>query len=319
MYERQEYHRQSLAPVSGDDTGGMAIALPVTCPTCCSNFISTLNGLKELTTDHRIVQLMDFVGLTDKQVITFCPNHALQPLNFFCEKCIQPICRDCTVLDHKECSKEQSVIDLTNAKEKYLPALDEGMTTMNEEVKSLAEKKADCQKALESSKEGDDTLTKSIKETFEKIRKALNEREQEILDMTDSTGKSKESIESKLTKLTDKEKEVEEILQGIENAKKSGTVQEMFVVYKKIRDYETESAITKEDVQNSDQPSSTFIARDENTLLSRISNFGEIKSSQSNGYSSSSSYSSYLGSSSRYTSYTPSSYSSRYSTRNYKY
>lgn len=320
IYERQEYHRQSLAPISTDDSTSMAIALQVSCPNCGGSFISTLAGLKELTTDHRIVQLMDFVGHTDKQVVTFCPNHALQPLNFFCEKCVQPICRDCTVLDHKECSKEEAVIDLTKAKEKYAPALDEGVTKLAEETKSLAEKKADCQKALESCQEGDDSLTKSIKEMFDKIRKALNEREQEILDMTNSNpAKSKESIEAKLNKLSEKEQEVEGIQQEIKKAKNADTVQEMFLVYKKIREYQTEPGVSKEDLEKDDQPTSTFVARDESTLLHRISNFGEIKSSQTNGFSSSSNYSPYLSTTPRYTSYTPSSYSSRYSTRSYKY
>lgn len=320
IYERQEYHRQSLAPISTDDSTSMAIALQVSCPNCGGSFISTLAGLKELTTDHRIVQLMDFVGHTDKQVVTFCPNHALQPLNFFCEKCVQPICRDCTVLDHKECSKEEAVIDLTKAKEKYAPTLDEGVTKLAEETKSLAEKKADCQKALESCQEGDDSLTKSIKEMFDKIRKALNEREQEILDMTNSNpAKSKESIEAKLNKLSEKEKEVEGIKQEIKKAKNADTVQEMFLVYKKIREYQTEPGVSKEDLEKDDQPTSTFVARDESTLLHRISNFGEIKSSQTNGFSSSSNYSPYLSTTPRYTSYTPSSYSSRYSTRSYKY
>ncbi|XP_045156827.1 tripartite motif-containing protein 2-like [Mercenaria mercenaria] len=325
IYQREENYRQSLAPTKS--VSGMSFAIPVSCPNCSSNFITTLEGLKQLMIDHRVVQLMDFVGHTDKQTITFCPNHALQPLNFFCEKCVQPICRDCTVLDHKVCSQEQLVIDLASATEKYTPALDEGIVSMREEIKSLTEKKEDCQKALDNSQKGDDSLTKSIKESFDKIRKALNDREKEILEMTNGNGgNSTESVEEKLTKLSDKEKEVEEILEAINNAKSAGTVQEMFIVYKKIREYTTESGIEKDVLQKSDQPSSTFVTRDESTIISRISGYGEIQSlqKQSNGYSSTSglgytsSGSSYLGSSSRYTSYTPS-YTSRYQPRTYKY
>ena len=274
--------------------------------------------------DHRIVQLMDFVGHTDKQTVSFCPNHTLQPINFFCEKCIQPICRDCTVLDHKECSEGQVVIDLANAKEKYTPTLDEGIKKMNEEAKSLFEKKEDCQKALENCQKGDDSLTQSIKDSFDKIRKAVNDREQEILKMANGNGgNSKESIEEKLKKLSEKEHEVEEILEDIDKAKNSEIVQEMFRVYKKVNEYATEQGIQKEDLQKSDQPSATFNARDESTLLTRISKYGDLQSTQtqSNGYGSTSSLysgsSSYV-SSSRYTSYTPS-YSTRYTPRTYKY
>lgn len=324
LYQREEDYRQSLSPLSTSSSSNFAFAIPVGCPNCGSNFITTLDGLKQLMTDHRIVQLMDFVGHTDKQTVSFCPNHDLQPINFFCEKCVHPICRDCTVLDHKECSEEQLVIDLANAKDKYLPALDEGIKSMDEEAKALFEKKEDCQKALEKCQKGDDSLTKSIKEAFEKIRKAVNDREQEILQMANGNGgNSKESVEEKLKKLSEKEHEVEEILEAINKAKNSEVVQEMFLVYKKVKEYTTEQGLEKEDLQKSDQPPATFATRDESTLLARIAKYGEVQSAQtqSNGYGSSShgysGGSSYLGSS-RFTSYTPA-YTSRYTPRTYKY
>lgn len=327
VYQREEDYRQSLAPISSTTTSNMAFAVSISCPTCSANFISTLEGLKQLTTDHRIVQLMDFVGATDKQTITFCPNHALQPLNFFCEKCVQAICRDCTVLDHKLCAQDLLVIDLTSATEKYIPALDEGVTSMSDEAKSLTEKAAECQQAMENCQKGDDTLTKSIKESFAKLRKALDEREQEILDMTGNPVKCTEVITNKIAKLSEKATEVGEISEAINKAKTTGKVQEMFLVFKRIREYETECGIDLDELQKNDQPPSTFNKRDEQTILSKISNYGEIQSSlkKSNGYSSSSgsgytSGSSYMSNSSVYSTYSPSPYTSqRYAPRTYKY
>lgn len=332
FYEKEAEYRQSLAPMAITAGSDMEFAVQIACPTCGKNFITTAKGMGELTTDHRIVQLMDFVGHTDKQTITFCPNHALQPLNFFCEKCVQPICRDCTVLDHKECSKDGNVIDLCSASEKYTPVLDEGVNKMKKEAQELSEKKAECVKALEKCKSGDDPLTKSIKESFEKLRKALNDREQEVLDMvTGSPVKRKQTVEEKHNKLVEKEKEVEKIIKDIEKVKFDGTVPEMFVVYKEVTEYKTESGIENEEIENSDGSTSTFNKRDESLILNRITNYGEIQTSpKSNGYSSTSgigytssigSGTSYLGTSSRYTpSYTPSSYTSRYTPRtSYKY
>lgn len=324
FYDREAEYRQSLAPmaVTGSD---MAVAVSIACPTCGHNFITTAEGLKQLTSDHRIVQLMDFVGNTDKQTINFCPSHALQPLNFFCEKCVQPICRDCTVLDHKDCSKTEGVIDLGSATDKYVPVLERGIENMTREANALAEKKTECEKALENCQQDDDPLTKSIKESFDKLRKALNDREHELLDMvTGSPVKRKEMAEEKLNKILDKEKEVAEIVEAIKKAKSDGSVQELFTAYKKLDKYETEPPMPKEEAESSEQPTSTFNRRDEQLILNRIKNFGEIQSqSQTNGYSSSSSYSYSApltyGSSSRYSTYTPS-YTSRYAPRTtYKY
>lgn len=325
FYQKEEDYRQSLASEPSTD---VAFALSLSCPTCKSTFISTEEGLKQLTTDHRIIQLLDFVGHTDREIIAFCPNHALQPLNFFCEECVHPICRDCTVLDHKDCSEKQSVIDLVSAKEKYVSALDEGAASMDKETQELAEKKVNCENALENCKKGDDTLTQSIKDSFAKIRKAIDERELELLDAASggNTESSQEIIQSKLQKLSEKQIEVEDIQESMKKAKSSGTVKALYMIYKRINDYETEEGIKDEDEKKSSDPASTFSCRDEAVLLTRIKNYGEIQTTtkQSNGYgsynSSLGSSSSYLTSSSRYSSYTPSYTSSRYaSNRSYKY
>jgi hypothetical protein len=78
--------------------------------------MTTEESLQKLPTDHRVVQLMDFVRHTDRYTVTFCSKHHLQPLNFFCEPCVKPVCRDCTVLDHKE-ANGHLVMDLEEVQE----------------------------------------------------------------------------------------------------------------------------------------------------------------------------------------------------------
>ena len=43
-----------------------------------------------------------------------CTKHERQPLNFFCKKCLLPVCRDCTVLDHKE-QQGHAIVDVKQA------------------------------------------------------------------------------------------------------------------------------------------------------------------------------------------------------------
>lgn len=331
-------YRQSLAPMSS----GMPYALSISCPSCSAPFITTEEGLKQLTADHRIIQLIDFIGDTDKQTVDYCSNHTLQPLNFFCEACIQPICRDCTVIDHKTCSEKQMVFDINSAVKKYGPVLDKGIEEMKDEAKVLKEKRETCESAVEKMKNGHTDVCKEIKDVFEKLRKALNDREQELIDMAVSnSGKGNDAIEDKIKLLKEKETLVKDNIDSLQKAKSYGNVKEMFSVHQKVTEYKNEAPITISEVFANDQSSCTFNGgRDESTLTTRISNFGDISVSSSRserGYSSSSSSSytnGYSAGNSRYavssdnsryagssdtSRYTGSSYSSRYIPRTYRY
>lgn len=337
-FEKESVHRQSLAPIGNT---GMPYALAISCPSCSTPFITTEEGLKQLTADHRVIQLIDFIGHTDKQTVDYCTSHASQPLNFFCEACVKPICRDCTVIDHKKCSDGQMVFDINSAVQKYGPVLDNGIKEMEDEAKTLKEKRESCEDAIEKKKGSNTDVCKEIKDVFEKLRKALNEREQELLDMAEGqSGKGNDAIEEKIKLLKEKEALVKDNISSLQKAKADGKVTEMFSVHQKVREYKNEAPLTVSEVLANDQSKCAFSGQDESTLLSKISNFGDISISSSKterGYSSSSSspyangYSggvsrySGLSDSSRYTGssdtsrYTGSAYSSRYIPRTYRY
>lgn len=327
-FQKEAAYRQSLAPLA---SSGMPYALSISCPSCSNPFITTEEGLKQLTTDHRIVQLLDFIGSTDKQMVDYCASHATQPLNFFCELCIKPICRDCTVIDHKTCSDKQMVFDINSALQKYGPVLDKGVKEMEEEAKDLKEKRETCESAVEKMNTGHTDVCKEITDMFDRLRKALNDREQELLDMAlSNSGKGKEAIEDKIKLLKEKEATVQDNIKSLQKAKADGKVKEMFSVHQKVREYKNEEPITIPEVSAGDQSNCTFSGRDESTLTSRISNFGDISVSTSRSersYSSSSSpyTDGYSAGSSRYSGstdtsrYTGSVYSSRYIPRTYRY
>ena len=317
-FQKEAQYRQELAPVSG---GGMPYALSVSCPSCAAPFITTEEGLGQLTIDHRVVQLIDFIGETDRQTVDYCSTHPTQPLNFFCEVCIQPICRDCTVIDHKTCSEKQMVFDINNALQKYGPVLDKGTEEMVDEAKVLKAKREMCETSLEQLQSGHTGVCQEIKDVFAKIRKALDDREQELIDMAISnSGKGKEDLEEKIKLLKEKEQRVQENIESLRKAKAEGKIKEMFSVHQKVGEYKNEAPITISEACANEQSTCTFNARDETTLTSRISNFGDISQSTSRsdrGYGSISYTNGYLGGSSRYAS--SSAYSSRYIPRSYRY
>lgn len=319
VYMKEIAYRQSLVSVPSTN---MIFAVSTACPSCKANFITTEDGLRQLTTDHRIVQLMDFLGNTDRQTISYCPIHTTQPLNFFCEKCIQHVCRDCTIIDHKACSGDKLVVDISAAISKYTSALENGLKDLCVETASLKEKKQTCEEALKTIQKTDDGIINEIKELFERLRKAVNDREQELLDMatTGPNRSSEDCVNEKIQKLCEKEKVVSELIKGIERAKQSGNVQELFIVYDHLRNYESEPPLDLEELQKKSQTTSKFDARDKSSLIARISNVGVIQQIDKGSESSHSTHGlSNISSSSSYASYNVPSYStSVYAPRTYK-
>ena len=352
FYWKEEEERQRLTPKEITD---LIYIVTVTCPVCENSFVSTLEGLKELVADHRIIQLLDFVGSTDKQSIDYCPKHVSQPLNFFCEKCQCKICRDCIVVDHKQCSKDKMVLDLQSAFQKYDPALSTGVKEMEDEAKSLLDKKEQCKTAKDSFKRGDEGLVNAIKESFDRLRKALEEREEKLIDMARNSVEVKEyDFDVKMKAFIEKEEEVRELREVVKKSNNSSDIVEKYNAYILLKRYATEPAVNKEEYENKETENVTFNSKDESLITSRISNYGSIETkseSTSTGYGRSSSiednrnntgsgsgsigssyvsslgsyssgsgrtssYGSYIGSSSLYTG---SSYTSRYTPRSYRY
>ncbi|PVD35010.1 hypothetical protein C0Q70_06291 [Pomacea canaliculata] len=85
------------------------------CPTCRVEIVVSKNKIKDLPNDHRVVQMMDFLSqAVSATTQNLCSRHERQPLNFFCRKCLMPVCRDCTVLDHKE-QQGHIIVDVKQA------------------------------------------------------------------------------------------------------------------------------------------------------------------------------------------------------------
>lgn len=273
----QSFHCEALFRKSLH-LGDLPAAVTIICPKCCIHFISTEEGLQLLPTDHRIIQLIDFVQYASRQTINFCNNHKDYPLNFFCELCGILVCRDCTSTDHKE-ADGHPVIDLESVLPKYLPVLDKAMSDIESEKETLQEKRKAVDTAIEDMEQAQDTVVKEIHESFEKLRALLNEREKEICEMAES------EISVAKRKLKDKKELIEkrkEDLQGrsesLKAAKETGDAVEIFKVQKEIKEYKPIPPIKIPGVDDGMVTKFTFTSRDENVLANRIKNFGDFVS-----------------------------------------
>ncbi|CAH1780015.1 unnamed protein product [Owenia fusiformis] len=78
------------------------------CPTCRQMTTMPSGGVSSLQTNFYITYMRDVLinNTVDQPMIVQsgegCIKHSNQPLSFFCKQCNIAICRDCTVLDHKE-------------------------------------------------------------------------------------------------------------------------------------------------------------------------------------------------------------------------
>ncbi|XP_019622160.1 PREDICTED: keratin, type I cytoskeletal 9-like [Branchiostoma belcheri] len=85
-------------------TGGCEICEEFLCDDCART-----HRRAKRTREHEVIGVAE---LKEKRLaktrslksrsLPICPNHEDEKLKFFCETCLRPICRDCTVLQHKD-------------------------------------------------------------------------------------------------------------------------------------------------------------------------------------------------------------------------
>ena len=103
-----------------------------------------------------------------------CPKHKSEFLRFYCETCDEPMCRDCTVIDHPRPDHKQ--VDLTSCSEKRNEKLRQLFTQSQPIPQAIDDAIADDEKTLE---ELDSNIKKAInlyKKTSKKQKQNLRRR-----------------------------------------------------------------------------------------------------------------------------------------------
>ncbi|GAB1608376.1 tripartite motif-containing protein 59 [Argonauta hians] len=188
----------------------------IRCPTCRKETCLPYHSVDSLPTDHRIIQMMDFLSVqqTDLRLKSQCMKHGNQPVYFFCGKCRLPVCQDCTIFDHNE--QDGHVI-----------------TDLKTELESSADRFTEigkrCQECIKSAREminGHTTASKRldviekqikciIKETFIEYRLLLEKREKALAE------KATEMIREQKSKKDSRLEEFDVTEDSLERHKKS--------------------------------------------------------------------------------------------------
>lgn len=221
---------------------------------------------------------MDFVHHTDHYTITFCSKHNLQPLNFFCEFCIQPVCRDCTVFDHKEV-EGHLVIDLDDAMAKYGPILDNVITEMEAESICLEEKKTALESVTDHVEQVKSELLDQVKSCMLKMRELLEEREKALIARVhQETEKERNKLIEKSVHLENRRHMLMEKTAKLRQAKDDSRVEEMFRIHQEVREFRSEPPLRVREIDDGLMTTFLLNTRDEAMLASRIINFGDVVS-----------------------------------------
>ncbi|KAL8604403.1 hypothetical protein ACOMHN_042233 [Nucella lapillus] len=272
MFRVEGEFRQSLSSAFR----GMPMAVKIQCPTCRDGLITSEAELRRLPNDHTIMELLTFVKDTGRSDVQYCSKHQMQPLNFFCEPCIQPVCCDCTVIDHKEL-KGHVVINVEEALGKYTPILDDTMGDIKAQKVELSHKRETLEQSAETVDQIQRDLTDHIRSVFDKIRTALEERERELYDISDSEiNRKRTMIEGHLKTLTERESTLNSQFNTLQQAKDDKDISQMFTGHKTAREVLWQEVDVPTECVKDFNVTFQFNARHDTSIRQQINNLGNI-------------------------------------------
>eukprot|EP00057_Strongylocentrotus_purpuratus_P002176 XP_003723985.1 PREDICTED: E3 ubiquitin-protein ligase TRIM71-like [Strongylocentrotus purpuratus] len=133
------------------------------CQVLCERCSSAHAGLR-MTQTHTVANISDLLNgkitIQSKDHSMLCPKHADEKLKIFCVTCLEPVCHDCTLIDH---NREQGH-QLQFLKD-FVPTIREELSSRQEEVTEKSEE-------------------------FSEFLNLVDELETHIMDKTKTTSKS---------------------------------------------------------------------------------------------------------------------------------
>ncbi|KAI8761760.1 tripartite motif-containing protein 3, partial [Biomphalaria glabrata] len=265
-------HAKELYPV--DDS----VSRFLQCPICRKDKFFSRKSIKALPNDHRVIQMTDFLAQITRNSPQVCTRHKWQPINFFCKKCLMPICRDCTVIDHKEVDGH-TLSDISEAMQENLSGL------IDLEIKSGANINKLRQKlhALDVTSKRLDTLNRNIiceiEHAFKEYRMQLTKRQTYLTSKaTDMIKEQKNTIKSRFDSVFENTDELQKLYDDFKDSRANNDVLKIFSLAQQLRNRENGLSEMASLDDNELFQSCKFDSQGEDRFLADISDLGEIKS-----------------------------------------
>ncbi|CAL1538457.1 unnamed protein product [Lymnaea stagnalis] len=257
----------------GDDNIGGALK----CPTCRVEIFLIRSKIKDLPNDHRVVQMIDFLSQAMSKPQNDCAKHERQPLNFFCKKCLIPVCRDCTVLDHKE-TEGHVITDVSDAMREnaaqFTHVENQSKQTL-EKMKKRSDSLANASKRLDILERH---LKSEIKEQFIEYRLLLEKRQEALTGMVTQIIKDQKcKINTKYAVVCQHGEQLQKLFDSLKSCRASNDIRQLFNINQEIKEHE--NVFTE--VANQDDTelyqACEFEAQNEGHFLSHMSGLGEVR------------------------------------------
>lgn len=245
------------------------------CPTCRVEIYLSRGEISALPNDHRVIQMMDFLSQVVVKSQNVCTKHERQPLNFFCKSCTVPVCRDCTVLDHKE--GNHVIVDVSKALDDNADEFNK-VENRSKELLQGMKKRSDA--LANASKQLDlleRQLRSKIKDTFIEYRLLLERRQEgQIAILQDMIKKQKALINSRFVDVCTQGSQLQNLYDTFTKARPSNDIAQLFTVLNEMKEHETEFATQSEANDDELFVGCEFDVINEPIFLSEMSCLGEV-------------------------------------------
>ncbi|XP_005093393.1 tripartite motif-containing protein 54 [Aplysia californica] len=247
------------------------------CPTCRVEIFLARIKIKELPNDHRVVQMIDFLSQAVAKSHNVCSKHERQPLNFFCKKCLVPVCRDCTVLDHKE-TEGHNITDVSEAlndNSAQFTEIENNSRLTLEKMKARSDALANASKSLDIL---DRRLKSEIKETFIEYRLLLEKRQEALTSMVHQIVKDQKAlINTRFVEVCEHGTQLQKLYDEFKASKNSNDIRKLFTINQEMKDHEAKFTEVASQEDTELFQSCEFEAQNDCAFLTDMSSLGEVR------------------------------------------
>ncbi|XP_069130441.1 tripartite motif-containing protein 2-like [Argopecten irradians] len=250
------------------------------CPECRVEIFLSRSEIDALPRDHRVIQMMDFLSTVQAKSQNVCSKHENQPLNFFCKDCLIPVCRDCTVLDHKE-QQGHNIVDVSEALNESsgdFDVIEKKSKDLLSKMKGRTDSLANASKQLDLQER---QLKSSIKDTFIEYRLLLERRQEALVRiLRESVQEQKLKINTRFVDICTQGSDLQKLYDTFKTARASNDIRQLFTVQQQMKEKETEFTCTAEANDDEIFIGCKFNNPSELGFLSEMSGLGEVVTEQ---------------------------------------
>ncbi|XP_060084085.1 tripartite motif-containing protein 2-like [Ylistrum balloti] len=250
------------------------------CPECRVEIFLSRSEVDALPRDHRVIQMMDFLSTVQAKSQNVCSKHENQPLNFFCKDCLIPVCRDCTVLDHKE-QQGHNIVDVSEALNESstdFDVIEKKSKDLLSKMKGRTDSLANASKQLDLQER---QLKSSIKDTFIEYRLLLERRQEALIRiLRESVQEQKQKINTRFVDICTQGSDLQKLYDTFKTARGCNDIRQLFTVQQQMKEKETEFTCTAEANDDEIFIGCKFNNPSELGFLSEMSGLGEVVTEQ---------------------------------------